>query len=47
MKALKIIGDEKIDAIGHRVVHGGEKYHDATKITDNVKKTIETFGFIQ
>lgn len=40
-EALKIIGDEKIDAIGHRVVHGGEKYHDATKITANVKKTIK------
>ncbi len=40
-EALKIIGDEKIDAIGHRVVHGGEKYHDATKITAQVKKTIK------
>jgi acetate kinase len=40
-EALKIIGDEKIDAIGHRVVHGGEKYHDATRITPQVKKTIK------
>lgn len=40
-EALKIIGNEKIDAIGHRVVHGGEKYHHATLITPQVKKTIK------
>jgi len=40
-EALKIIGDEEINAIGHRVVHGGEKYHDATKITPQVKNEIK------
>jgi len=40
-EALSIIGDVKIDAIGHRVVHGGEKYHDATLITARVEREIE------
>lgn len=40
-EALSIIGDNRIDAIGHRVVHGGEKYHDATLITPKVQKEIE------
>lgn len=40
-EALEIIGNEKIDAIGHRVVHGGEKYHEATVITPKVKKVIK------
>lgn len=30
----------EIDAIGHRVVHGGEKYLKSTIITDEVKKEI-------
>jgi acetate kinase len=30
-----------IDATGHRVVHGGEKYRDATKITKKVKDKIK------
>lgn len=30
-----------IDAVGHRVVHGGEKFHDAVLIDDEVIKTIE------
>jgi len=29
-----------IDAVGHRVVHGGEKFHDATLVDDNVIETI-------
>jgi len=29
-----------IDAIGHRVVHGGEKYHQAVLITPEVSKNI-------
>jgi acetate kinase len=46
--ALKILKKEKliknvkeIDAIGHRVVHGGEKYRDATLITPAVLKQIK------
>lgn len=29
-----------VEAIGHRVVHGGEKFHDSTVITDEVKQSI-------
>ncbi|OQA24153.1 MAG: Acetate kinase [Verrucomicrobia bacterium ADurb.Bin345] len=30
----------EVEAIGHRVVHGGEKFHDSTLITDEVKQSI-------
>lgn len=30
----------EVDAIGHRVVHGGEKFHDSTLITNDVKESI-------
>lgn len=32
---------EEIDGIGHRIVHGGEKFHDSIKITDDVIRQIE------
>ena len=32
---------EEIDAVGHRVVHGGEKFSEASVITDDVIKAIE------
>ena len=32
---------DEIDAVGHRVVHGGEKFAEATIITDDVIKAIE------
>src|SRR5699024_1737843 len=31
----------EIDGIGHRIVHGGEKFHDSIKITDDVIRQIE------
>ncbi len=31
----------EIDAVGHRVVHGGESFHSSEYITDEVVKTIE------
>jgi len=40
-KILSVIPKEKIDAIGHRVVHGGEKYRESVLITEDVKKTIK------
>ncbi len=41
MTGLKIIQSLKvIDAVGHRVVHGGEKYREAIKINAAVKKAI-------
>jgi acetate kinase len=33
-----------IEAVGHRVVHGGRKYHDSTRITPEVKATIAQFA---
>lgn len=32
---------DEIDAVGHRIVHGGEKFAKSTIITDEVIKTIE------
>lgn len=32
---------EEIDAVGHRVVHGGERFNDSVLITDEVIQTIE------
>ncbi|GGA82193.1 acetate kinase [Ornithinibacillus halotolerans] len=32
---------EEIDAVGHRVVHGGEKFNDSVLVTDEVIKEIE------
>lgn len=34
---------DEIKAVGHRVVHGGEKYSDSVIITDEVIKDIEEF----
>ena len=31
----------EIDAVGHRVVHGGESFNESTRITDDVLKAIE------
>lgn len=38
---LSFIPKERINAIGHRVVHGGEKYRESVLINDDVKKTIK------
>lgn len=38
---LAEIGDTVIDAVGHRVVHGGERFTDATVIDDDVEAAIE------
>ena len=35
LKSLK-----QVEAIGHRVVHGGEKFHDSSVVTDEVKDII-------
>ncbi|SHF79156.1 acetate kinase [Ornithinibacillus halophilus] len=34
----------EIDAVGHRIVHGGEKFPDSVKITDEVIKEIEAIS---
>jgi acetate kinase len=39
---LGVISDmSEITAVGHRVVHGGEKFHDSVIIDENVRKAIE------
>lgn len=38
---LKDLGYISFEAIGHRVVHGGEKFNDATLINEDVLKHIE------
>jgi acetate kinase len=39
---LKILASlDEIEAVGHRVVHGGEKFSDSVVITDEVIKAIE------
>lgn len=39
--AFDRIGTPKIDAVGHRVVHGGDLFHDAALIDDKVERQIE------
>lgn len=38
---LKEFGYADFDAVGHRVAHGGDRFHDATLIDDEVLKHIE------
>jgi acetate kinase len=38
---LESLGDTKIDAVGHRVVHGADRFHDACRIDDEVESAIE------
>lgn len=37
---------EEIEGIGHRVVHGGEKFNDSVLITDEVLKEIEEISYL-
>lgn len=38
---LTEFGYDRFDAIGHRIAHGGEKFHEATLINDEVQRHIE------
>ena len=45
-EALRIILEKikaKIDAVGHRVVHGGDRFKESVLVDDNVIKAIEDF----
>lgn len=44
LAALAEAGVTRIDAIGHRVAHGGERFRDATFIDDDVMAAIETLS---
>jgi acetate kinase len=35
------LGDTKVDAVGHRVVHGGDLFHSSVLIDDDVEKGID------
>lgn len=37
---------DDIDAVGHRVVHGGEKFNSAVIVNEEVKKQIEDLSFL-
>ncbi|MDY7023952.1 MAG: acetate kinase, partial [Cyanobacteriota bacterium] len=38
----KVLGElSEVDAVGHRVVHGGSEYSEATRITPDVKEEIK------
>ena len=39
-KTQAIADPSEIDVVGHRIVHGGEKYREATLITPEVKTAI-------
>jgi acetate kinase len=39
-----IAGKEAVAAIGHRVVHGGEKIHASVIIDENIKKIIQAYA---
>ena len=41
---LQNYGHEAFDAIGHRVVHGGARFHGATLIDDSVELAIDACG---
>ena len=38
---LGALGSMKIDAVGHRVVHGGARFHDSVLIDDDVRAAIQ------
>lgn len=43
-EAAVIDSPEEIDAVGHRVVHGGEKFADSMLLTDEVIAAVEEFA---
>jgi len=38
-----VAGPDEIAAVGHRVVHGGERFAESTRITDEVLDAVESF----
>ena len=40
------LGDTHIDAVGHRVVHGGDLFHASVIVTDAVEKQIEELSVL-
>ncbi len=44
LRKLRVDGREEIDAVGHRVVHGGTRYRSAKRVDDRVLKGIESLA---
>ena len=40
------LGDTKIEAVGHRVVHGGDLFHASVVVNDAVEKQIESLSVL-
>jgi len=40
-RVLKIVANENVRAVGHRVVHGGEKFKKSARVTPELIKTVE------
>ncbi len=40
-QVFRQLGDAQIDAVGHRIVHGGDRFFESTLITDEVEHQIE------
>jgi acetate kinase len=43
-KVFETIGDAPVDAVGHRIVHGGELYHSSVLIDERVERDIDELG---
>jgi len=41
---LEVTGGKDVDAVGHRVVHGGTRYRSAVRVDDRVLSGIEALG---
>ena len=44
--AFKEIGDDKVEAVGHRIVHGGDKFHESVLIDETVEQEIEALNIL-
>jgi acetate kinase len=44
--AFKQLGDCSVDAVGHRIVHGGDKFTESVLIDDTVEKEIEALNIL-
>ena len=46
LKSLGLLGNDGIEAVGHRVVHGGHRFIEPTPIDDRVIDAIETMRYL-
>ena len=43
-KVFDTIGDVSVEAVGHRIVHGGDRYHTSVIIDEQVERDIDQLG---